>query len=122
MYVFSFEKLESWQMARKLAVSIYKVTQKFPDSEKFQLTRQLRKAATSVSSNLAEGSGRITPRDQAHFSVMSYASLMEVLNHLILSMDLEFITNEDLNLLREKIVPLSIKINNLKKAQLARVV
>ena len=66
-------------MSRKLVVSVYKLTEKFPEAEKF-LTNQLRRAAVSVSSNLAEGSGRIGLKDQSHFTVMAYASLMEVLN------------------------------------------
>ena len=108
-------------MARKLAINIYKVTGSFPEMEKFGLVRQLRRASTSISSNLAEGSARLTPKDQAHFSVMAYSSLMEVLNHLILSMDLKFITSEELDSLREMIAPLATKINNLRKAQLSRV-
>jgi len=56
-YQFSFEKLEVWQLARILTTDIYKHTVKFPNEEKYLLTSQLRRAAVSIASNLAEGSG-----------------------------------------------------------------
>ena len=118
-YKFSFEKLEVWQSARVLVVEIYKVTNKFPDSERFGLTNQLRRAANSVCANLAEGSTRISSKEQAHFTSIAYGSLIEVLNHLIISNDLSFLEEEKLIQLRAKIQPLSIKINNLRTKQLS---
>ncbi|WGK63984.1 four helix bundle protein [Croceiramulus getboli] len=79
-YEFSFEKLEVWSDAKDLVKQIYTQTKKFPDDEKFSLTSQLRRAAVSVGSNLAEGTSRRSKKDQAHFSNLAYSSLMEVLN------------------------------------------
>ena len=60
MYIYSFEKLEVWNEAKEFAKSIYFLTSKFPDSEKFGLVSQLRKASVSICSNVAEGSARKT--------------------------------------------------------------
>jgi four helix bundle protein len=118
MYHFAFEKLEAWQLARELVAAVYVLTEKFPDKEKFGLTNQVRRASTSVAANLAEGSARITAKDQAHFSTIAYSSLIELLSHLLISVDLKFAGEKDLELMREKIGPLSLKINNLRKKQL----
>ena len=119
-YKFSFEKLEVWQMARVLVTDIYRVTQKFPDVERFGITNQLRRAAVSICANLAEGGTRTSSKEQAYFTSIAYGSLMEVLNHLIISNDLLFLEEEKLNELRAKIQPLSTKINNLRTKQLSK--
>ena len=121
MYQFGFEKLEVWQDARKLTVEVYRLTEKFPEREKFGLTNQLRRASVSVGSNIAEGTTRASAKEQAHFSSISFGSLMETMSHLITSLDLNFITEEELLIMRNMIQPLSLKINNLRNTQLARV-
>ena len=121
MYQFGFEKLEVWQEAKKLTVEIYRLTEKFPEREKFGLTNQLRRASVSVAANIAEGATRSSAKEQAHFSSISYGSLMETMSHLITSVDLNFMTDEELSLLRSMIQPLSLKINNLRNTQIARV-
>lgn len=65
---FPFEKLEVWQDARKLVAGIYQCSRSFPKEERFGLTSQMTRAAVSVANNLAEGSGRSSLKDQAHFS------------------------------------------------------
>lgn len=120
MYQFGFEKLEVWQEARKLSVEIYRLTEKFPEREKFGLTNQLRRASVSVAANIAEGTTRSSAKEQAHFSSISYGSLMETMSHLITSVDLNFITDEDLSLIRNMIQPLSLKLNNLRNTQMAK--
>jgi four helix bundle protein len=119
MYQFAFEKLEAWQMARELVAAVYVLTEKFPDKEKFGLTNQIRRASTSVAANLAEGSARTTAKDQAHFSNIAYSSLIEVLSHVLIAVDLKFANENDLAVLRQKIGPLSLKINNLRNKQLS---
>lgn len=120
MYQFGFEKLEVWQEARKLSVEIYRLTEKFPEREKFGLTNQLRRASVSVAANIAEGTTRSSAKEQAHFSSISYGSLMETMSHLITSVDLNFVTDEDLSLIRNMIQPLSLKLNNLRNTQMAK--
>lgn len=119
-YTYSFEKLEVWQLAREFAKDIYRITQTFPDYEKFGLANQMRRAAISVSSNLAEGSARKTQKDQARFTQLSYSSLMEVLNQLIIASDFEYCNQEQLQLVREKVEKLSNKINALYSSQLRK--
>ena len=93
-YKFSFEKLTVWVDSKELIKVIYTITKVFPEEEKFGLTNQLRRASISVASNLAEGISRNTNKDKAHFTTMSYSSLMEVLNQVIISKELNFINEE----------------------------
>lgn len=120
-YKFSFEKLEVWQNARLLVTEVYQITESFPEKEKFGMTSQIRRAATSVCANLAEGAARISAKEQAHFTSIAYGSLIELLNHLIVSTDLKFITEDIQVRFREKIQPLSVKINNLRQKQIETV-
>src|SRR6266516_7660749 len=93
MKVYSFEKLECWKHARKLSGGTYKATKNFPEEEKFGITMQMRRAAISIASNLAEGTSRKSAKDQSHFSTMAYSSTIELLNDLIISNDLLFLSD-----------------------------
>lgn len=117
-YLFSFEKLTVWIDSKELIKNIYLVTKSFPEEEKFGLTSQLRRASVSVASNLAEGTSRNTNKDKAHFTTMAYSSLMEVLNQIIISKDLNFINDENYKTLRESIEKTANKLNALRKTQL----
>src|SRR5688572_9576420 len=90
-YRFSFERLEVWQLSRELARLLYKTTSKFPPDERFGLVSQIRRAADSLAVNIAEGSSRMSPKDQARFTVFSFSSLIAVFNHLTIAKDLEYI-------------------------------
>ena len=76
---------------------IYALVKTFPVEEKYALGDQMRRAVVSVTSNIAEGSGRQSLKDQAHFLELSYGSLMEVMSQLDLALDLNFIDNENYN-------------------------
>ena len=93
--MFGFEKLEVWQKAIELADLIYDATRNFPDYEKFGLANQMRRAAVSVSSNIAEGSGRNSERDFIRFLQISYGSLMEVVSQLKIAERRGFIEPQD---------------------------
>src|SRR5688572_21882437 len=112
MYTYAFEKLQVWQLAKALVVKIYTITNRFPVEEKFGLVSQMRRAAVSVCSNLAEGSGRNSGKDQRHFYGMAYSSLLELLNQLIIAEALEWLNPKELELLRPEIETISIKINS----------
>jgi len=116
MYTFSFERLEVWKKSRNLTKNVYQVTQIFPDSEKFGMVGQLRRAVISVSSNIAEGSSRRTKKDQAHFYTVAFSSLMESLNQIIISNDLGFLDDLKLAELRKEIHVISIMLNNLSSS------
>jgi four helix bundle protein len=94
MKVYSFEKLDCWQQARKLTAWTYLVTKDFPQEERFGITLQMRRAAVSIGSNIAEGTSRKSAKDQAHFSTMAYSSTIELLNDMILSNDLQFLNEK----------------------------
>lgn len=89
-----FTDLTVWQEAHKLSVAIYKLTEKFPKNEQYSLTSQLRRAASSVSANIAEGFGRHSAKDQEHFYVMSSGSLYELRDHLYLAKDVGYVSQE----------------------------
>ena len=86
--------------------AIYETSEAFPKEEKFGLTSQLRRASVSVSSNIAEGSTLWSKKDKARFYKIAFGSLVEVLNQLILSNDLRFLTNNKLKELRNDIDPI----------------
>ena len=117
-YEFSFEKLEVWKESVNLTKLIYSITSEFPEHEKYGLISQLRRASISISSNLAEGTSRVTNKDRAHFTTIAFSSLMEVLNQLILAKELNFISEEKYDKLRIEIGKISRMLNALRKAQL----
>jgi len=114
MYTYSLEKLDVWNLSKKLAVTVYTITNDFPSAEKFGMVSQLRRAVVSVCSNIAEGSSRRTPKDQAHFYTVSYGSLVEVLSQILISKDLGWIKDDALTTVRTDIVMISRKLNVLR--------
>jgi four helix bundle protein len=118
MYVYSFEKLDVWQLARVFTSDIYRITKDFPKDEMFGLTSQIRRACVSVCSNIAEGVSRKSYKDKARFTQISYGSAVEVLNQIIISKDLNYISEETYINLRNKIEEITNKLNALHKTQL----
>ena len=115
--IFNFEKLEVWQKAMDLTVEIYKITNDFPKSEQFSLTDQLRRAISSVTANIAEGTGRLSHKDQAHFTTIAFASLMETMNHLLLAEKLAYIPVSTVDNLRIKIKNIAAMLSSLHHYQ-----
>ena len=91
----SFQDLRVWQRSIELVTAIYKVTKQFPRDEIYALTSQIRRAAVSVSSNIAEGHGRGTTREFAMFLRNANGSLKEVETQLIVAQRLGFVTKEN---------------------------
>jgi four helix bundle protein len=113
---YSFEKLEAWKLAREVVGLIYKTTSDFPKSEMYGLTNQIRRAAISIPTNIAEGSGRGSSKDQGKFYQYAYSSTLEVINLVYLSFDLGFL-NDDLRKTNlEKLNRLTFLINQLVKS------
>jgi len=94
---FRFEKLEVWQEARAINRVIYRLTRQFPRHEMFAMTSQIRRAVISVSSNIAEGSGRNSDKDFAHFLEQAYGSLMETASIFYLALDEKYVSESDLD-------------------------
>lgn len=97
--MFRFEKLAVWQKAIEFADRVYSVTASFPSDERFGLISQLRRAAVSVSSNIAEGSSRSSNADFAWFVEIAYGSVLEVVSQLHIALRQQMIDDDFRNLI-----------------------
>ena len=111
----NFKELKIWQKGRKFVKDIYILTRKFPKEELFVLTSQLRRAAISIPSNIAEGSGRGTDKDFARFLDMATGSAYELESQLYIACDLDYYAEEELEIYLKKIQELQKMIFNFKK-------
>ena len=100
----SYQELEVWKEARVLVKDIYLLTIKLPSEEKFGLISQLRRAAVSVPANIAEGIGRNHSKDTLQFLFIARGSLNELETLLILSLDLDFISQESIQEIMERLI------------------
>ena len=114
--VYSLEKLKVWQEAKKLVVDVYQLLDNFPKFEKYALCDQIRRAIVSVPSNIAEGSGRRSLKEQIHFLEISYGSLMETYNQLLIAIDLTYITEESVEAIKPSIDAVAKMINGLSNS------
>ena len=117
---YAFENLNAWKESRKLVVLVYQLLDGFPKFEKYALCDQIRRSIVSVPSNLAEGSGRISIKEQLHFYEIAYGSLMEAYNQLILAADLKYIEEVSLNDLRPQIDTVARMLNGLRNSLLKK--
>lgn len=92
---YNYKDLDTYKESKALVLLVYTLLKKFPREEQYALCDQLRRAVISVPSNIAEGSGRTSSKDQAHFFEMAFGSLMEVDCQIDIAHDLGYITNED---------------------------
>jgi len=99
----NFKELKVWQKSIELAVDIYKLTESFPSEEKFGMTSQIRRSAVSVSSNIAEGSGRKTNKDFSNFLSHSLGSLFELETQLIISHRIDYLNKDDFDKINKDI-------------------
>jgi four helix bundle protein len=88
--IFSYQRLEVWQNARKFNKLVFTLSNTFPKEQQFVLKAQILRSSLSVCANIAEGSGRIKGKDQAHFIRIAFSSLVETECHLILASDLNY--------------------------------
>jgi len=91
MKISSFKELRIWQEAHNLAVMIYEASMGFPGDEKFGLTAQVRRSATSIMANIAEGYGRRRTKDFIQFLVIARGSTQETISHCILARSLDYL-------------------------------
>jgi len=96
--VHDYKQLVVWQKAMDLVLAVYRISATFPRDERFGLTNQIRRAAVSVPSNIAEGQGRGIGRDFARFLRIANGSRQEVEPHLLAAQQLGFATPEDVKL------------------------
>ncbi len=108
----SFRDLDVWHLSVELAETVYRVTARFPKSELFALTAQMRRAAVSIPSNIAEGRARDSTREFLHFLAISRGSLAELETQLELAIRLDY-TDSDLHAARAQSEELGKKLNRL---------
>ncbi|HLB66308.1 MAG TPA: four helix bundle protein [Candidatus Saccharimonadales bacterium] len=94
MKIKTFRDLVVWQRGHELVLLTYKLTKDFPKDEQYSLTPQVRRAAISVTPNIAEGFGRFQSKDGEHFYVMAKDSLVELDNHYQIALDLNYLDKE----------------------------
>ena len=110
-----YKKYSIWMDSHQLTLVIYRLTKAYPKDEMNGVISQIRRAMSSVPTNIAEGSGRDTDKDFKWFLTIAHASATEVEYWLLLSFELEYITKEDFIVLTEKIVTLRKQIHALIK-------
>ena len=108
----SFEDLLVWQKAHRYVLCIYHITKKYPKEEMFGLVNQMRRAAASITANIAEGFVRIGRKEKLRFYNISQGSLEETRNFVILSKDLGYISEDD----KEKILEQAAEVARLLNA------
>ena len=108
-----FEDLEIWKRMRKLVSKVYRILEKFPKSEQFNLVDQAKRAVTSAPTNTAEGFGRYHPQESVYFYRNSRGSLSELKNIFYLSNALKYIESYELNEIADEINEISKMLNGL---------
>ena len=111
----NYKKLNVWVSSISLVKNIYKLTRKFPKDDMFVLTQQLRRAAISIPSNIAEGAGRNSNAQFKNFLQISIGSCFEVETQLIISKELEYISEEELDTISKELDSIMKMNHNLQK-------
>ena len=111
----SFTDLNAWKEGHGVALQIYKITKNFPVDEKYGLVSQMRRAIISTTSNLAEGFSRNSYNEKIHFYGMAQGSLTELQNQIILSRDLQYMSQKDYMEIVDKTIVAHKLINGLIK-------
>lgn len=109
----SFTDLIAWQEGHKLVIMVYKITEKFPKSELFSLTDQMRRSAISITSNIAEGFSRQGKKEKIQFYYMTLGSTTELQNQLLIARDLNYLENEEFSKIAKKTVSVAKLTNSL---------
>lgn len=99
-----FHKLIIWQRSHQLTLAVYRISKSFPKEEIFGLTSQMRRAVSSIPTNIAEGCGRASNKDFAHFLQIAIGSATEVEYQLLLAHDINYINDDDYKALTDETV------------------
>ena len=116
----TYKELVAWQKGMSLVKAVYALVKQFPKVEQYRLVDQLTRAAVSVPSNIAEGSGRISYKEKIHFLEIAYGSLMETYCQLLIAVDLNYLTNEDLEQIKPSIFDTSRLLSGLRRSYEAK--
>lgn len=110
-----FRNLKVWEKSHKLALSIYKVTQKYPKEEKYGLINQMRRAVVSIPGNISEGCGKYTDSDFARYIQIALGSSSEMEYYIELSHDLRYLNKHEFNLLLARVQEIKKMLITLNK-------
>lgn len=116
----NFKDLQIWQRSMDLVTDIYKITETFPKQEQYGLSSQIRRAAVSIPSNIAEGCGKNSSVDLARFLDISLGSAFEVETQLLVATNLEYGDTEKVKLALDEIVQIQKMINKYNQSLRAR--
>lgn len=111
----NYRKLTVWQKSHQIVLNIYHITMQFPNSEKYGLTSQMRRAASSIPANIAEGSAKGSDKDYARFLHIALGSCTELDYHILLARDLNYITSSDYEALIKKVDEVGRMLNGFIK-------
>jgi len=111
-----FSDLEVWKKAHSFTIGIYTITKRFPKDERFGLIDQIRRAASSIGANIAEGFGRYHSNDKIRFIYNSRGSISECMNHVHLAKGLEYIDENTLIALIRELNEMRMMLNGLTRA------
>lgn len=112
---FRFEQLDIWKESNLLIGKIYRETKKFPRDELFSLTNQLRRSASSISANIAEGAGSSSKKDFSHYLDIAIKSIYETVSHLYLAKEQKYISERLRKQFYEEAEVLVKRIQSFKK-------
>lgn len=112
--MFSFEKLDVYQKARELVKDVYQLQKRFPKEERYELGDQIRRSVVSLTSNIAEGSGRDSYKEKIHFLEIAFGSLMETFSQLQNAQDLGYINVNEVENLRPQFDEIAKMLSGLK--------
>lgn len=112
----SYRDLKVWQHSMKLVLNVYSATRRFPKEELYGLVSQMRRAAVSIPSNIAEGKGRLTDRDRAHFYLQARGSLLELETQILIAQELNYIPLMESESLQESTGQIGKMLNGLVQA------
>lgn len=112
---YSYKNLEAYKESKTLVKQVYALLKKFPKEEQYALCDQLRRAVISVPSNIAEGSGRTSAKDQAHFFEMAFGSLMEVDCQIDIAQDLGYVSSEELEDVSKQISQVAALLSGMRR-------
>ena len=120
MNEYSYQTLNVYKEAKTLVVDVYKLLKQYPAEERYALCDQIRRAAISITSNIAEGMSRYSDKEKVHFLEIAYASMMEVESQLAISVDLEYITKEQFVALADSINTVGKQLSALRAKYLPK--
>lgn len=117
---YSYKNLEAYKESKTLVKQVYALLKKFPREEQYALCDQLRRAVISVPSNIAEGSGRTSAKNQAHFLEMAFGSLMEVDCQMDIAQDLGYVSSDELEVVSKQVRQVAALLSGMRNKCLER--